>query len=232
MDFIKVKNKHILFEYTDMSDSVFRAWQKVMALTAFMESMPTREQMLVHVHHATLKSLDEVLMKHGCSLDEVLMKVLCDADEVKMKRDTWKRKQKEKRARLQNVSGDVPGDVSPKRREEKRREEKNKEKKESTPKVKYLDSVFLTDDEHRKLQEAMGQKSLEVGIEKLDYSITVKGGKYRDHYKTLLNWNKRGWINSNGNGSQSGTGKTPGKAQGAGASHVGDGQPYPCDGEY
>jgi hypothetical protein len=134
MDFIKVKNKHILFEYTDMSDSVFRAWQKVMALTAFMESMPTREQMLVHVHHATLKSLDEVLMKHGCSLDEVLMKVLCDADDVKMKRDTWKRKQKEKRARLQNVSGDVPGDVSPKRREEKRREEKNKEKKE-----KYAD---------------------------------------------------------------------------------------------
>lgn len=70
-------------------------------------------------------------------------------------------------------------------------------------KVKHLDSVFLTADEHLKLQEVLGQKSLDVGIEKLDYSITVKGGKYKDHYKTLLNWHKRGYMNSaggNGNG--------------------------------
>lgn len=71
----------------------------------------------------------------------------------------------------------------------------------ATPaKTKYLDSVFLSDDERRKLQEAMGQKSLEVGIEKLDYSITVKGGKYKDHYKTLLNWYRRGYLaGNNGN---------------------------------
>ena len=73
-----------------------------------------------------------------------------------------------------------------------------------SPKMKFLDSVFLTDEEYKKLQEVIGQKSLEVGIEKLDYSITVKGGKYKDHYKTLLNWWKRGYLNNNGGQSTSG----------------------------
>lgn len=65
-------------------------------------------------------------------------------------------------------------------------------------KTKYLDSVFLTDQEYKKLQEAMGQKNLDTGIEQLDYSISVKGGKYKDHYKTILNWNKRGFLKQNG----------------------------------
>jgi len=67
-------------------------------------------------------------------------------------------------------------------------------------KIKYLDSVFLTDQEYKKLQEVLGQKSLDDAIEKLDYSITVKGGKYKDHYKTILNWNKRGFLNNNTEG--------------------------------
>ena len=70
--------------------------------------------------------------------------------------------------------------------------------------MKFLDSVSLTEEEYKKLQEVLGQKSLDIGIEKLDYSISVKGGKYKDHYKTLLNWHKRGYLNNNGNGQQSG----------------------------
>ncbi|MFA5347680.1 MAG: hypothetical protein WC294_06050 [Methanoregula sp.] len=91
-------------------------------------------------------------------------------------------------------------------------------------KVKYLDSVFLTDPEHKKLQEAMGQKSLDVGIEKLDYSITVKGGKYKDHYKTILNWFKRGYLNGNGTGTDRGKQTAIGKAKS-------DGADYPVDAE-
>jgi hypothetical protein len=72
-------------------------------------------------------------------------------------------------------------------------------------KIKYRDSVYLADHEYKKLQEAIGQKNLDVGIEQLDYSITVKGGKYNDHYKTLLNWFNRGFLKEksggNGNGS-------------------------------
>jgi len=69
-------------------------------------------------------------------------------------------------------------------------------KQEKTPKTKYLDSVFLTDEQYKKLQEAMSQKSLDGAIEKLDYSITVKGGKYRDHYKAILNWQRRGFLDA------------------------------------
>jgi len=69
-------------------------------------------------------------------------------------------------------------------------------------KIKFLDAVYLTEIERQKLQEAIGQKNLEIGIEQLDYSITVKGGKYTDHYKTLLNWNKRGFLVGGGNGNE------------------------------
>ena len=69
------------------------------------------------------------------------------------------------------------------------------------PKIKHLDSVFLTASEYSKLQEAIGQKSLDFGIEKLNYSIAVKGGKYKDHYLCLLNWHKRGFLEVGGNGS-------------------------------
>jgi hypothetical protein len=68
--------------------------------------------------------------------------------------------------------------------------------KTKKPKTKYEDSVWLTDEEYQKLQEAMGQKSLEIGIAKLDYSISVKGGKYKDHYKTLINWKNRGFLDA------------------------------------
>jgi len=96
--------------------------------------------------------------------------------------------------------------------EEEREEERDKDKrikkeaeaslptqikKEKPQKTKYLDSVFLTDEQYKKLQEAIGQKSLDAAIEKLDYSISVKGGKYRDHYKAILNWQKRGFLNGN-----------------------------------
>ena len=82
--------------------------------------------------------------------------------------------------------------------------EKEKEKEKECvphlpPKTKFLDSVFLTADEYTRLKEAMGQKNLDRLIEQLDYSITVKSGKYKDHNKTLLNWFKRGYHN-NGNG--------------------------------
>lgn len=66
-------------------------------------------------------------------------------------------------------------------------------------KIKYLDSVYLTEQEHAKLREVLGQ-NLDNGIEQLDYSITVKAGKYKDHYKTLLNWHKRGFINATTSG--------------------------------
>lgn len=103
------------------------------------------------------------------------------------------------------TTGQVPDKAGSSTAQDKIREEKIREEKgvrKHTPpspvKMKFLDSVFLSAVEHQKLTEAIGQKILEIGIEQLDYSITVKGGKYKDHYKTILNWHKRGFLKGNG----------------------------------
>jgi hypothetical protein len=126
MDWIKVLNRHVLLEYNDLRDSEFVAWIKIMALAAYLEHEPTHEQMLKYVHHATLKSLDDKLMKHSCTLHDVLMKVLCDAHEVSMRREAWKQKKKQQREDKKNVPRDVPRDV-PDREKEKRREREEKD---------------------------------------------------------------------------------------------------------
>jgi hypothetical protein len=102
----------------------------------------------------------------------------------------------------------------------------------SSPKNKFLDSVYLTEVEHQKLQEVLGQKSLDIGIEQLDYSITVKGGKYKDHYKTLLNWFKRGYLVEGGNRNGSGHRGSPGASFSETRGAQSDDKPYPPDREY
>jgi predicted phage replisome organizer len=115
---------------------------------------------------------------------------------------------------------------------EKKENKEKKEKKSPPPKNKFLDSVYLTEGEHQKLQEVLGQKSLDIGIEQLDYSITVKGGKYQDHYKTLLNWFKRGFLNGNGDGKRPGTfGSQQAPVTKTGGAKSDD-RPYPIDAEY
>lgn len=114
MDFIKVLNRHTIFEYTDLSDSEFTAWIKLMSLTAYLEKEPTREQMLKHVHHKTLSSLQDKIKNHSTTLQDILKKVLIDVQDVVKRREDWKRKKREKRAVKENVQGDVQGDVSDK----------------------------------------------------------------------------------------------------------------------
>ena len=115
----------------------------------------------------------------------------------------------------------LPSPTPTKEREKKEKKEKKSgvKKPPPPPRKKFLDSVFLTDLEHQKLQEAMGQKSLEDGIDKLDYSITVKDGKYKDHYKTLLNWHKRGYLTGGGNGKGLERSTGPPKPKGATMGH-------------
>ncbi len=205
MDWIKVLNRHILLEYSDLKDSEFVAWIKIMALAAQLEHTPSREQILKYVHYKTLTSLQDKLNKHSIDLQYIVNKVLIDVQYVANRREALKQNTQRYRDKRKPVIDDVT--ITSLIREDKRREDKNKsilkeEKEAPLTKTKYLDSVFLSDIEHKKLQEAIGQKSLDVGIEKLDYSITVKGGKYKDHYKTLLNWYRRGYLASGGNGNK------------------------------
>ena len=218
MDWIKVLNRHILFEYNDLRDSEFAAWIKIMALTAELEHLPTREQMLKYVHYKTLDSLQDKLNKHSIDLQYVLNKVLIDAQYVSNRREALKNNTQRYRDKNKPVIDDVI--ITSQIREDKIREDKIKEDKSartrepSPPKMKFSDSIFLSAIEHQKLQEVLGQKSLETGIEQLDYSITVKGGKYKDHYKTILNWHKRGFLKDGGNGrGQTDSARGPGVQQ-------------------
>lgn len=70
-------------------------------------------------------------------------------------------------------------------KEKKVKESKIKEKKIKT---KYGDSVFLTDDELLKLSEKYGELQAREMIEILDNYKVSKGVKYKDDYRTILNW--------------------------------------------
>lgn len=62
---------------------------------------------------------------------------------------------------------------------------KNKEKK------LFLDFVYLTNDEYKKLTERFGEQGTKDRIEKLNDYIGSKGAKYKSHYHTILVWANR-----------------------------------------
>jgi len=139
----KVTVKHGLFEYTDLSDSEFRAWIVLMLLAAELEKEPTREQMVKHVHHKTLSSLEDKFNKHSTSLQDIFKKVLEDAQDQAYKKERSKEKVKRFREHRDNVTGyemvTLPG------REEKRREEKRREdikKEQPVAKAPRSSSIF------------------------------------------------------------------------------------------
>jgi len=66
-----------------------------------------------------------------------------------------------------------------------------KEVKEINIKEKYSDFVFLTKDEYKKLLKEFGDTKLKRWIETLNNYIGSKGKKYKSHYHTILNWERR-----------------------------------------
>ena len=166
MDWIKVKVKHILYEYPDLTEKEFSAWIKVMALTAVLEHEPTEKQLLQHIHHKTLRSLQEKLKTRSTDLQDIFKKVLIDVQEVVNKKEYWKTKKAEQRGKSKNVQEDMQ--ETSKNREEKRREEKIREElnnKPLTPLEKTLDDFA----KHRKnLKKPMTEKAMELLIKKLD----------------------------------------------------------------
>ena len=63
--------------------------------------------------------------------------------------------------------------------------------KQSKEKVKYLDFVFLTPDEHKKLLTRYGEIPTGKLIDSLNRYIGQSGKKYDSHYFALLNFAKR-----------------------------------------
>ena len=72
-------------------------------------------------------------------------------------------------------------------------------------KNKHLDCVLLTKDEFSKLTESFGIEGTNQRIQNLNDYIMSKGVKYKSHYHTILNWERK-----NGHG-KAGTGFPGGK---------------------
>lgn len=107
MDWIKIKPNHILHEYSDLRDSEFRAWIKIMALAAELEHEPTRDQMLKHVHYKTLDSLQEKLNKRSIDIQYVLNKVLIDVQYTLNQKRYWRDHKKKKRVLSDDVHKEI-----------------------------------------------------------------------------------------------------------------------------
>ena len=131
MDWIKVKVKHALAEYSDLTSVEYAAWIKIMALTAFLEAIPSEKQILQIIHKSTSNSLQTKLKSHSNSLQTILKKVLEDVDYASnlkkqncSKVKKWRELHKKKVLDVtSNVTVTVPVTLPHKRREEKRREE-------------------------------------------------------------------------------------------------------------
>ena len=73
---------------------------------------------------------------------------------------------------------------------EKRRGEESRVEKSRNKKNKYLEFVFLTNQEHEKLVEQFGDGT-KGWIERLNNYIGSKGKKYKSHYHTILAWHRK-----------------------------------------
>ena len=125
MEWTKIKPKHFL--YTDYSIGNVGTMTLLICLTAYLERMPTRQEMIKATHMRALESLEKKVMNHSCTIDEVLMKVLEDADGIERKRAISRKTSETYREKQE--AGDMSHDTTDKIREDKRREDKKKENK-------------------------------------------------------------------------------------------------------
>ena len=203
MDWIKVLNKHILFEYNDLRDSEFTAWIKIMALTAQIEHIPTREQMLQYVHYKTLDSLQDKLKTHSIDLQYILNKVSMDVQYVSNRREQLKNNTQRYRDSKKPVIDDVM--ITSLIREDKIREDKNKES------IKK-DKISLIENHFQTIPDALMEKWREVApginiqdeIKKAELWLLAHPEKRRSRYGAFLsNWMVRAqehFIKYGGNG--------------------------------
>lgn len=65
------------------------------------------------------------------------------------------------------------------------------DKNDKNNKKRFLDFVFLTDKEHKKLLDKLGKDKTDDLIERLNNYIGSKGKKYKSHYFTILSWDRK-----------------------------------------
>lgn len=66
----------------------------------------------------------------------------------------------------------------------------NRNTNKSNTKDKYIECVYLSQDEYNKLIEKLGKTKTNGMIEDLNNYIMSKGKRYKSHYHTILNWDR------------------------------------------
>lgn len=119
MEWTKIKPKHFLF--TDFKLNEHGALARLLCLTAYLERIPSTQEMVKATHYKTLIALQQRLNSHSIALQDVLNKVLEDSAKVEHKKVISRGTSK--RYRDKQKAGDVSLDTTEKIREDKRRED-------------------------------------------------------------------------------------------------------------
>ena len=90
MEWIKVKVKHVDYDFNSADDKTFRAWIELMAFTAGLEKIPTQEQMEHRISKECVNSLTKVLQNNNTTLTDVLLKVLEDVNRANDKKEHYR----------------------------------------------------------------------------------------------------------------------------------------------
>lgn len=64
-------------------------------------------------------------------------------------------------------------------------------KKKINNKILYLEFVYLAEEEHQKLIAQFGEQGARERIDRLNVYLGSTGKKYKNHYYTILNWERR-----------------------------------------
>lgn len=64
-------------------------------------------------------------------------------------------------------------------------------KEDINNKILYLDFVFLSEEEHQKLVAQFGEHGAKERIDRINVYLGSTGKKYKSHYYTILNWERR-----------------------------------------
>jgi len=135
IEWTKIKPKHFL--YNDFTLTERGALATILCLTAYLERIPSHQEMVKATHYKSLITLQQRLNSHSIALQDVLLKVLEDVSGVEHKRAVSRGTSKRYREKDKPSDGDsdMSCDTTEKRREEERRED-------STTQVKDLLNQF------------------------------------------------------------------------------------------
>jgi hypothetical protein len=200
MDWIKVLVKHLIYEYRDLSDHEYAAWIKLMAITAHLEHIPDRKQMLAVANYQTIDSLERKLHNHSTDLSSILHKVLIDVSYVAHRRELSKINTQRFRERTKDVSDNVI--ITSSHREEKSREE-NKKNKPYTEEFEIFYTAYPNRKDKSEAYRAWCKRNgsrppIDVLLSAIEnqklWRESAKPGEFRPEWKNPATWlNKGSW---------------------------------------